>query len=66
MNRGLKVFRDAGEHAIHKEMKQLHEWRVTIPVDPAKIFCGIRSAALKYLMFLQMNSGGLIKGHSCT
>ena len=31
-NKGLKVFGDASDQAIHKEMKQLHDRKVPVPV----------------------------------
>ena len=58
MNGVIKVFVDAGFQAAHKEIKQLHYWKVPIPVDPAKISHGSISDALKYLMFLNMNRNG--------
>ena len=58
MNRGLKVFGDIGAQAFHKEMKQLHDRNIPIILDPAKLSCGSRSTALKYLMFLEMTRDG--------
>ena len=59
------MFGDAGDQSVHKEMKQLHERKVPIPVYPANISSGSRSAALKYLMSLKMKRGTSIKGHGC-
>ena len=65
MNMGLKVFGYSGAHAVHKEMRQFHDRKVSIPVDPAKLSHGSRSAALKYLMFLKMKRDRSIKGCGC-
>ena len=65
MNRVIKVFGDAVVQAVNKEIKQLHYRKVPIPVDPAKISYGSRSATLKNLMFLKMKRCGLIKGRVC-
>ena len=65
MNRGLKVFGDAGDHVVHNENRQIHDRRVPIPVDPDKLSYGSRSAALKYLMFLKMNRYRSIKDQGC-
>ena len=61
MNRGLEVFGDAGSQAVHKEMKQLHDQKVLIPVKPAKLSCGSIIGGFKYLMFLKMKRDGSIK-----
>ena len=45
-NKGIEVFGDAGAHAVHKEMKQLHDQQVPIPVEPAKLSCDIIIDAL--------------------
>ena len=42
-------------------MKQLHDQKVLIPVEPAKLSCGSIIAALEYLMFLNMKRDGSIK-----
>ena len=36
MNQGLKMFGGASTAAVHKEMQQLYDHRVSIPVDPDK------------------------------
>ena len=58
MNRGLKMFGDVGSKDVHKETKQLHDWKLPIPVELAKLSCGSRIAPLKYLMFLKMRREG--------
>ena len=57
-NRVLNVFEYSGSQAVHKEMKQLHDRNIPIILDPAKLSCGSRSTALKYLMFLEMTRDG--------
>ena len=54
MKRVIKEFGDTGVDAFHKDMKQLHNCEVPIPVDPRKMSSGSKAAALKYLMFLNM------------
>ena len=61
MNRGIKEFGSGGTETVHKEMKQLHERKVPIPVDPAKLSKEDRKSALQYLMFLKRKRDGSIK-----
>ena len=65
MNRGVKVFGDAGHQSVRKEIKQLHERKVPIPVDPDNQSHGSISTAIKYLMFLKMKRDISIKGRVC-
>ena len=65
MNRGIKEFGAVGAEAVHKEMKQLHDRKVPIPVDPSKLSRGERRSALQYLMFLKRKRDGTIKGRGC-
>ena len=65
IKKGLKVFGDSSYQVFCKETKQLHYQKIPIPVDPTKLSCGSISDALKYLMFLKMNSDGSTKGHGC-
>ena len=51
---------------VYKEMKQLHNCGVPIPVDLHKLSSGSKSDALKYLMFLKMKQDGRVKGGGCT
>ena len=53
MNQGIKMFGGAGTAAVHKDIKQLHDFRVSIPVDPDKLSRGDRYAVLKYLIFMK-------------
>jgi hypothetical protein len=52
-NKGLKVFGEAGETAIGKELEQLLERRVMHGVPHKSLTFDQRRAALRYLMFLK-------------
>ena len=62
MKRGIKEFGDAGVDAVHKDMKNIHNTGVPIPVDPRKLYSVSKADALKYLMFLEMKRYGRVKG----
>ena len=68
MNKGLRMFREARTNTVHKETKQLHDCKVSIPVDTSELSCGNRQEALKYLIFINikryrsMNSQGCADG----
>ena len=47
MKQVIKQFGDSGVYAVHKEMKQLHDRGVPIPVDHLKLSYGSEAAALK-------------------
>ena len=57
MNKGLKVFGMAGTNAVHKEMKQLHDRKVSIPVDLSRLSRGDKSHQDPY-HHLSDGSGG--------
>lgn len=65
LKKGLKIFGDKGTKAVHKEMKQIHDREVLIPVDASKMSRGDKAEALRYLMFLKEKSDGTIKGRGC-
>ena len=48
--------------AVHKEIKQLHNSGVPIPIEPRKLYSDSKSDALKYSMFLKMKLYGKVKG----
>ena len=66
MKQGIKEFGDAGVDTLYKYMKQLHDLRVPIPVDPLNLYSGSKADALKYLMFLNMKRYGKVKYRICT
>ena len=63
--KGIKVFGEAGEQAIMKELEQLLYWKVMKGHDPKTIPWEHKQAALKYLMFLKKKHCGRIKGCGC-
>ena len=65
INQDIKIFVGAGTAAVHKDMKQIHDCRVSITVDPNKFPMGYRRAALKYLMFLKQNRDSSVKVRGC-
>ena len=57
---GLRVFGDDGAKAVQKEMKQLHDREVMIPVHKKNLTYEQRKEALAYLMFLKRKRCGKI------
>jgi hypothetical protein len=63
INRGLKIFGEAGTYAVLQELKQLHDRKVVEPKTFHDLTCKERRDSLLYLMFLKEKRCGLIKGH---
>jgi hypothetical protein len=53
IKKGLQVFVDAGAAAVIKELNQMHDLQVIVPVDPKLLTRDDKSNALQYLMFLK-------------
>ena len=62
---GLRTFGTDGMKAVEKEMKQLHDRDVMIPVHKKSLTPEQRREALAYLMFLKRKRCGKIKGCRC-
>ena len=62
---GLRTFGSDGMKAVEKEMKQLHDRDVMIPVHKNNLTPEQRKEALAYLMFLKRKQCGKIKGRGC-
>ena len=62
---GLCTFGTDGMKAVEKEMKQLHDRDVMIPVHKKSLTPEQRREALAYLMFLKRKRCGKIKGCGC-
>jgi hypothetical protein len=65
IERGLKLFGEAGTHAVLQELKQLHDRNVVEPKTFHDLSCKERRDSLRYLMFLKKKSTGIIKGRGC-
>ena len=65
LNTGLRTFGTDGMKAVEKEMKQLHDREVTIPVHKKSLTHEQRKEALAYLTFLKQKGCGKIKGRGC-
>jgi hypothetical protein len=65
MNKGLKLFGEAGIEAVCSEMAQLHDRRVMKPVHSRELTPEERQEALAYLMFLKRKRCGKVKGRGC-
>ena len=65
MKKGLKIFGNAGAEAVKKEMKQLHDMDVLIPVKRGDLSDDERHKVLQYLMFLKRKKSVKIKGRGC-
>ena len=62
---GLRTFRDDGVKAVEKEMRQLHDRGVMVPVHKKCLTHEQRKEALAYLMFLKRKRCGKVKGCGC-
>lgn len=65
IKKGLEIFGEKGTSAVKKEMQQVHDCEVLVPVDASKMNSGEKSEALRYLIFLKEKSDGTIKGRGC-
>jgi hypothetical protein len=65
MQRGLKLFGEAGVKAVADELKQLHDRVVMKPKLTKELTPEQRQEALAYLMFLKRKRSGKIKGRGC-
>ena len=62
---GLCTFGDDGMKAVEKEMRQLHDQGVMVPVHKKCSTHEQRKEALAYLMFLKRKRCGKVKGRGC-
>jgi len=52
---GLLAFREKGNEAILKELRQLHKQKALLPVRKGNMTYDKRKRALRYIMFLKEN-----------
>ena len=64
LKRGIKAFGDKATAAAHKEMKQLHERTVFLPIHVSKLSQRERQRAMKSILFLVEKRDGTIKGRT--
>ena len=62
---GLRTFGNDGMKAVEKEMRQLHDRDVMMPVHKNYLMPEQRKEALAYLMFLKHKRCGKVKGRGC-
>ena len=62
---GLRKFGQKGQAAVHKEMKQLHDWGVFKPIHPKNLSTSERRKILESLMFLVGKRDGTIEAWTC-
>jgi hypothetical protein len=65
MNKGLRIFGEAGIEAVRSEMAQLHDRKVMKPVHSRELTPEEQWEALAYLMFLKRKRCGKVKGRGC-
>jgi len=65
INKGLKIFGEAGAKAVVEEMKQLHDRAVIQPRLANMLTREEKQKSLQYLMFLKQKRCGRIKGRGC-
>jgi len=62
---GLRAFREKGDEAIMKEIKQLHTRQALMPHSRNDLSYEERRKVLRYLMFLKEKRDGTIKARGC-
>ena len=62
---GLRTFRNDGVKVVEKEMRQLHDRGVMVPVHKKCLTPEQRKEALAYLMFVKRKRCGKVKGCGC-
>ena len=62
---GLKIFGEDGVKAVLKELRQIHERQVVVPLLPKEVTPDMKRKALPYLMFLKRKQCGTVKGQGC-
>jgi len=65
VDKGLKVFGQAGANAVKSEMQQLVDLEVMIPVHKRMLTTKELGDCLPYLMFLTQKQCGRVKGRGC-
>lgn len=65
LNKGLKIFGEAGSAAVYKELLQFHNRRVITPKRIKELTEQQIKRALPYLMFLKAKKSGVIKARGC-
>ena len=63
LKRGLKEWKDKGEDAVTKELKQLHFRNTFEPVDPLKLSKLERERVIESHLFLKLKQNATVKGH---
>ena len=61
IQKGLKVFGEAGADGVRKELQQLHDHKIPKPVHPEGLYKEQFTKGLEYLMFLKEKQSGVIK-----
>lgn len=64
-NKGIKIFKEADEEAVIKELQQLHDRKVMMPGKAGSLSPKERIGSLPYLMFLKEKRTGQIKARGC-
>ena len=65
LKQGIKVWKQAGVDAVHKEMKQMHDLNVFEPVDKSTLTKAQLRQALRTIIFLKQKRCGRIKARAC-
>ena len=65
LNKGLKIFGEAGSAAVYKELLQLHERKVISPMMITELTKQQIKRSLPYLMFLRRKKCSKIKARGC-
>ena len=65
MQKGIKMFGDAGIEAVLKELQQLHIRQVMEQIQYESLMPQERKDTLEYLMLLKKKRCGTIKGRGC-
>ena len=65
LQQGIKMFREKGEAATTKELKQMHDMEALIPLNVQSLTDEQKNKAMALLMFLTEKQDGAIKAWQC-
>ena len=65
LKKGIELFGDKAENAVMKELQQIHDMDVYIPMCPKELSYEERAKALSALLFITEKRDGRIKARKC-
>ena len=65
LKKGIELFGDKAEDAVMKELQQIHDMDVYVPMDPKELLYEERAKALSAMLFITEKRDGRIKARKC-